>query len=141
MFLESVHKSIRAFGALLKLTWKEWYKREPLNNSIIIAFYTIFSLPGLLVIIINVVGYFLDKEDIVTQITSQIQVLMGGDTAKDIESIITQASKNRGTVMSSILGVATLLFGATGVFYELQQMLNKIWKVKPKVKTSHIILD
>lgn len=141
MFIEGIHKPIHTFWRLLKLTWAAWYKREPLNNSIIIAFYTIFSLPGLLVIIINVVGYFLSKEDIITQITDQIQVLMGGDTAKDVESIITKASGNRGTVMSSILGVATLLFGATGVFNELQQMLNKIWKVKPKVKTSLIILN
>ena len=113
MFIEGIHKPIHTFWRLLKLTWAAWYKREPLNNSIIIAFYTIFSLPGLLVIIINVVGYFLSKEDIITQITDQIQVLMGGDTAKDVESIITKASGNRGTVMSSILGVATLLFGAT----------------------------
>jgi membrane protein len=126
---------------LLKQTFKQWSNREPFNNSVIIAYYTIFSLPGLLIIIINMAAYFFDKQEITTQITSQIQQVMGGDTARDIEAIISNASDSRGSVITSIIGIATLLFGATGVFYELQQMLNKIWKVEPKVKTSHKILE
>lgn len=132
---------LREIGSILKLTFKRWYARDPLNNSIIISFYTIFSLPGLLVILINVVGYFYTKDQITTRIAGQIQALMGGDTAKDIESMIGKASEHKETVVSTILGIATLLFGATGVFYQIQQMLNKIWEVKPKVKTSHIILE
>jgi len=119
---------------LLKETFRQWNEREPFNNSIIIAYYTIFSLPGLLVIIINVAGYFYDKKEVTSQITGQIQGTIGGDTASDVQSIIDRASQNEGTVISSILGVATLLFGATGVFYQLQQILNKMWGVKPKPK-------
>jgi len=134
-------KYFHEFGVLIKQTFKQWSDREPFNNSVIIAYYTIFSLPGLLIIIINMAAYFFDKQEITTQITSQIQQVMGGDTAKDIESIITMASDTKGTIISSIIGIATLLFGATGVFYQLQQMLNKIWKVEPKVKTSHKIME
>jgi membrane protein len=124
---------------LLKETFKQWKENDPFNNSIIIAYYTIFSLPDLLVIIINIAGYFYDKQQITTQLSAQIQSVMGGDTAKDIESIIGKASEKKATIVSSILGIATLLFGATGVFYELQQMLNKIWKVKVKPKTKQKI--
>lgn len=134
-------KHFQEFGVLLKQTFKQWSGREPFNNSVIIAYYTIFSLPGLLIIIINMAAYFYDKQEVTTQIASQIQQVMGGDTASDIESIISNASDKKGTVISSIIGIATLLFGATGVFYELQQMLNKIWKVEPKVKTSHKIME
>lgn len=132
---------VREFRLLLRDTFKQWYDRSPFNNSIIIAYYTIFSLPGLLIIIINLAGYFYDKKEVTSQITGQIQAILGGDTAKDIESIITKAGESKDTVISSILGIATLLFGATGVFYELQQMLNRIWNVKPKVKTTHKILE
>jgi membrane protein len=132
--------AIKEFGALLRETFIHWNERDPFNNSTIIAFYTIFSLPGLLVIIINIAGYFYDKQEITTQLTGQIQAMIGGDTAKDVESIISKASESKGSVLSSILGISTLLFGATGVFYQLQQMLNKIWDVKPQVKTKHIIL-
>jgi membrane protein len=60
--------------------------------------------------------------------------MIGGDTAKDIEQIVANASKSGGTALSSILAVATLLFGATGVFYQTQQILNKMWEVKPQPK-------
>lgn len=139
-YSNSIHH-LREFGALLKQTFKQWIDREPFNNSVIIAYYTIFSLPGLLIIIINMAAYFYDKEDVTNQITNQIQQVMGGDTAKDIESIVKMASETEGSIISSIIGVSTLLFGATGVFYQLQQMLNKIWKVEPKVKTKHKILE
>jgi len=134
-------KQMLDFWELLKETFRQWIGREPFNNSIIIAYYTIFSLPCLLIIIINLAGYFYDKQEITTQITNEIQGIVGGDTAKDIESIITKASESKNTVISSIVGIATLLFGATGVFYQLQQMLNKIWKVAPKAKTRHKILE
>jgi membrane protein len=131
----------RKFGNLLLETFKQWNAREPFSNSIIIAYYTIFSLPGLLVIIINIAGYFFDKKEVTSHITSQIQSMIGGDTAKDIESIIANASQGKDTLISSIIAVATLLFGATGVFYQLQQMLNKIWEVKPKAKEKEKILQ
>lgn len=112
---------------------------EPFNMSIIISYYTIFSLPGLLVIIINIAGYFFGREAVTGEITGQIQGMIGGDTAKDIERIIANASQTEGSTMASILGVATLLFGATGVFYNLQVIFNKIWEVKPKPKQGMVI--
>lgn len=126
---------------LLKETFKQWSARDPFTNSTVIAYYTIFSLPGLLVIVITVAGYFYDKKAVTEHITTQIQNVIGGDTASDIESIINKASETKGTVLASILGIATLLFGATGVFYQLQQMLNKIWEVKPEAKTKQKILE
>jgi membrane protein len=133
--------ALRNFWDLIKATFTQWNDRDPFSNSIIIAYYTIFSLPGLLVIIINIAGYFYDKKEITTQLSFQIESMMGGDIASDIESIVGKASEAKGTVLASVLGIITLLFGATGVFYQLQQMLNKIWKVKPKVKTTHKLLE
>lgn len=120
--------------SLLKQTFSEWSDREPFNNAIIIAYYTIFSLPGLLVIIINIAGYFFGSEVVTEKITGQVQGMIGGDTAAQVTGIIEQANKSEGTTLSSILAVATLLFGATGVFYQTQQILNKMWGVKPQPK-------
>lgn len=125
---------LRNFWGLLKETFRQWSEREPFNNSIIISYYTIFSLPGLLVIIITVAGYFYDEKKITSQITGQIESTVGGDTATDVEKIVQKASETKDSAIASILGVATLLFGATGVFYQLQQILNKMWEVKPKPK-------
>jgi membrane protein len=97
-------------------------------------------LPGLLVIIINLAGYFFGYEAVTNQITGQIQGMIGGDTARDIEQIIANASQAKASTLASILGIATLLFGATGVFYQLQQILNKMWEVKPQPKQKFLKL-
>jgi membrane protein len=138
--MRKIWKYIKGLGPLLKKTFKIFNEREPFNNSIIIAYYTIFSLPGLLVIIINLAGYFFGTEAVTGQITGQIQGMIGGDTAGDVEDIIANASQTQGTALATILGVATLLFGATGVFYQLQQIFNKIWEVEPKPKGKFLKL-
>lgn len=126
--------NISSFWKILKQTFKRWSEREPFNNSVIIAYYTIFSLPGLLVIIINLAGVLFGQEAVTHRVSQQISGLVGRDTAKDIEAMIVQGSSNKGTVLSTVLSIATLLFGATGVFYQMQQVLNRMWDVKPKPK-------
>jgi len=122
------------FGSLLKDTYREWSEREPFSNSIVVAYYTIFSLPGLLVIIVNLAGYFFGQEAVTSQISSQVGGLVGGNTGQAIEDMVANASRTEGRGLSTVLSVATLLFGATGVFYQIQQILNKMWEVKPKPK-------
>lgn len=131
------------FGGLLKETYTSWNEREPFNNSIIIAYYTIFSLPGLLVIIINIAGFFFGAEAVTGNVAKQLQGILGGDTAKDVQDMIAASSKSSGTVLSTILSIGTLIFGATGVFYQLQQILNKMWEVEPhpKQKILKIVKD
>lgn len=132
--LGNLKSKFLSFFKLLKDTYTSWSEREPFNNSVIIAYYTIFSLPGLLVIIINLAGSMFGTEAVTHQISGQISGMVGQDTAKDIESMIVKVNYSDGTVLSTILSIATLLFGATGVFYQLQQVLNKMWGVKPKPK-------
>jgi len=128
------HLSIRSFWDLVKKAFSSWSDRNPFHNSVVIAYYTIFSLPGLLIIIINLAGAIFGAEAVTHQISAQISGLVGQDTAKDVESIIAEGSKQEGTVLSTVLSIATMLFGATGVFYQLQQILNEMWGVKPKPK-------
>src|SRR5688572_7582921 len=95
--------NVNKFGSLLKKTYSQWNEREPFNNAIIIAYYTIFSLPGLLVIIINVAGYFFGADVVQAKISSQVGSVIGGDTASFVEKIITTSSENKGTTLASIL--------------------------------------
>jgi membrane protein len=132
--MSKVFNTVKDYGRMFKDTFRQWNEREPFNNSAVIAYYTIFSLPGLLVIVINIAGYFYGAEAVTHRLSGQIGGIVGGNTAKDIQNIIANATKSDGTVLSTILSVATLLFGATGVFYQVQQILNKMWEVKPKPK-------
>ncbi len=124
------------FGKMAKDTFSQWTEREPFNNSIVLAYYTIFSLPGLLVIIINVASYFFEREQVMEKLTAQVQNTVGGTSAKDIKGIVSNAETEDqdAFTLSYVLSFATLLFGATGVFYNLQQILNKMWEVRPKPK-------
>lgn len=130
---------------LFRETFSRWLEREPFRNAAVIAFYTIFSLPGLLVIIINMAGYFYGEAAITSRISTEIEGMIGGNTAKDIEAIIANASVNQDSAFASLISVATLVFGATGVFYQLQQTLNLIWEVKPdphrKTKIIKMVMD
>ncbi|MDB5271885.1 MAG: ribonuclease [Chitinophagaceae bacterium] len=136
-------KRKRAFSQLLKETFNNWKEREPFNNSNIIAYYTIFSLPGLLVIVVNLSGYFFGRDAVTHRITHQISGIVGREGASDIEAIIASTSHHNGITISSMIGVFILLFGATGVFYQMQQILNKIWEVEPtpKQKIWNVIKD
>lgn len=125
---------LRVWWTLFRDTFNRWLEREPFRSSAVIAFYTIFSLPGLLVIIINLAGYFYGEEAMTRRISAEIEGMIGGTTAKDIEGIIANASIHRDFTFASLIGIATLIFGATGVFYQLQQTLNLIWEVKPQPK-------
>ena len=124
----------------LKLAFIGWYSRMPFASSAVIAYYTIFSLPGLLVVIINIAGYFLGKEAVSNQLTSELGGLIGLEAAEYTQNIVAMASKSKGSTLSSIIGIATLLFGATGVFVNVQQIFNNIWEIKPKPKGKFIKL-
>lgn len=91
-------------------------------------------------ITINVAGYFFGKETVTEEISSQIGGLLGDKTVEDVQGIAARAGETEGTIISTILSVATLLFGATGVFYQVQQIFNKIWEVKPKPKQRFLRL-
>lgn len=121
---------IRDLGILFKTTFKEWNNKDPFRQSAVIAYYAVFSMPGLLVLIISISGYFFGKDVVNENILAQVSSTMGTDTASQIKEMLANVGKSKSTVLGSIFGVAILLVGATGVFVELQKTLNLIWEVK-----------
>ncbi len=123
------HKIIN-FAKLFKTTFKEWNHKDPFRQSAVIAYYAIFSIPGLLILIISIAGYFFGKDVVNKNILSQVSSTMGVETATQIGDMLTNVAKSKATILGSIIGIIILLVGATGVFVELQKALNVIWKVK-----------
>ena len=121
---------IKDLGKLFSTTFKEWFDKDPFRESAVIAYYAIFSMPGLLFLIISMAGYFFGKEAVNQNIISQISSTMGADTAAQISDMLTKANQSQSTILGSIIGIATILVGATGVFVELQKTFNLIWQVK-----------
>lgn len=117
---------------ILKQTFNEWNEDDPFRHSAIIAYYAIFSLPALLMIIITVAGLFLGEDAIQGELSGQIEEMIGKEAASGVETMIANSSQKDNSLLATIIGVATLLFGATAVFYQLQKSLNILWGVEVK---------
>lgn len=97
-----------------------------------IAYYTVFSMPPLLVIIITVSAFFFDPQDIQGEVRKQLMMLVGGEATDQIQQIITRAQQSAaGGGWATVIGVIMLIIGSTGAFVELQFALNRAWNVTP----------
>ena len=113
------------------------------KDSASMAYNAIFSLPGLLIIIIWIAGHFFGEEAVSGEIRRQLQGIMGYDGAKSIQDIIKSAMIDKENFWMKALGVGTLVFGATSLFFQMQSTLNNLWDVEaaPKKAWQKFILD
>ena len=101
-----------------------------------LAYYTVFSLGPLLVVIISLCGIFLGREAVEGKIFSTLDQFVGHDTALQLQQIIKNAFVGGKGTLAAIIGIITLLIGATTVFGDIQDSINRIWGLKPKPKKS-----
>lgn len=120
---------------LLKDTYQSWDKNDPWAKSAIIAYYALFSLPSLLIIIVHFAGVFFGKEAVEGRVTSEISGLIGKGSADLIQAMIVNSALSESSTLFIIFGIGMLIFGATGVFFQLQKALNDIWSVRAKKNT------
>lgn len=128
--VNSVAKHIRSTPAVLKKAFKKWQSRDQFKESSVIAYNAIFALPGLLVVAVTLAGYFFGAEIVHQYVHDQVAGALGPETAEQIAEMIIIAGRSRESIWASVIGIATILIGATGVFVELQKSLNIIWEVK-----------
>ena len=108
------------------------HKVTKLSGSL--AYYTVFSMAPLLVVIISLCGIFLGQEAAQGQIYGQLAGLMGKETAFQLQEIVQKAAIGDKGTIAFIIGIVTLLIGATTVFSDIQDSINTIWGLKPKPK-------
>lgn len=129
---------LRFFWETLKETFTEWNNSDATRDSAILAYYAIFSIPGLLIIIIWIAGHFFGQEAIRGEIGDQIGSMMGADAAKSIEELIASGLIDKQNVFMKVVGVFSMVFGATTIFFQLQKSLNKLWDVEPAPKKAFL---
>jgi membrane protein len=115
---------------LLKLSYQGWKEDKASRLSAALAYYTIFSLAPLLIIVIAITGLFWQPGAVQEQVMSQIRGLVGVEGASFVSDLLNSASNPARGVTAAILGIITLIFGALGVFNELHNALNTIWEVE-----------
>ena len=104
------------------------------------AFYTIFSLPALLIILINFGASIYEKEEIREEILTQITNLAGEESRQTLKSILENFALNSDDMISAGIAIAILIFSATTVFVSLQKGINHIWHIKPKPRKGWLKL-
>lgn len=121
----------KIFG-LLKETGSQWSGDNAFRLSAALSYYTVFSLPPLLLIVIAIAGAVFGEAAARGELVGQLKEVMGQQGASMVQTMISQASRPGSGTVAMIAGVVTLVLGASGVFAELQRSLNEIWKVRVK---------
>jgi membrane protein len=121
-----------AWWRLLIQTFSDWYNDKAPELGAALAFYTALSVAPLLVIVLGIAALVFGQQAASGEIINQMQQMVGEQGAKAIADMIQSANQPTKGTIATVLSVVTLLFGASGVFGELQSALNSIWRVQPK---------
>jgi membrane protein len=124
----------KSIVTVLKNTFKGFSEHKITKLSGSLAYYTVFSMGPLLVVIIALCGIFLKRDAIEGKVYSVLQSFVGKDTAAQLQQVIANAGVSGKSVIATIIGIITLLIGATTVFAEIQDSINGIWGLKAKPK-------
>lgn len=128
--------SLKLVWTALKDAFKGFSDDKITKLSASLAYYTVFSLGPLLIVIIYLCSFFLGREAVEGSVYSQIEGFIGPDAAKQIQEIIKNAWVSSTGGLAATIGVITLLVGATSVFGEIQDSINGIWGLKPSPKAG-----
>lgn len=136
-------KKLNDFWEILKNTCKDWSARDLGTEAASLAYSAIFSIPGLLIIIIWLTGIFFGEEAVRGEITKVIGGMMGRDVGKSLEEMVIAGMVDKKNILMKIVGIVTLVFGATSLFFQFQKSLNKLWDVvaAPKKAWEKYLLD
>lgn len=128
------------FFKVIKSAAVEFVADKGMKLSAALAYYTIFSIGPVLVIIISLAGVFYGREAVQGTIYYQIKDFIGNSAALQVQEIIQNIEKSQLSASGAVVGVIVLLVGATGVFTEIQDSINYIWSIKAKPKRGLVKL-
>src|SRR6201997_5864414 len=118
---------------LLKTTFRHWLEDKAPQLGAALAYYTVFSLAPMVLLLLAVFGLIYGNSEVARrEILHQLYSFLDRSSAKAVEDIAASAGKPAAGLLATVIGIAVALFGASGVFGQLQDALNTIWGVKPK---------
>ena len=114
---------------LARGTLRRFRDDEAMRLSAALAFYSIFSLAPLLVIVVAIAGTAFGDEAVSGRLAAQLRSVMGEQSAETLQSMVESARRPTDNLLAMAVGIATLLFGASGVFTQIREALNRVWDV------------
>ena len=125
---------------IVKHAGQIWLESNAFANAGSLAFFTLFSIAPVMIVIVSVIGIFYGQEAAQGQIAVQLQETIGAEAAETVQQAVTSSSLKEGGLLATIAGVLAMLVGATTVFGQMQNSLNTIWTVAPKPSRNSIAL-
>lgn len=132
--MEQHLSKLKTYWQILKQSGSDFMEDKVLKLSASLAYYTIFSVAPMLIVIIYFCDLFLGREAIEGTLYGQIKDLVGAQAAMQLQQMIRNATLSQDMSWATIIGFITLFIGATGVFAEIQDSINSIWRLKLKSK-------
>lgn len=123
---------LRVAKSVIKDTVQRFSAADPIVYSAAIAFFTLFSLPSILVIVVKVGGYLVGTQRVAQEVYIQVRDKIGEESASQVREILSGGFQGGSGIFSQTFSIILLLFTATVVFNFIKQALNSIWNVKPK---------
>src|SRR4051812_1105336 len=124
--------TLRDIRSIATETFSNWNKHNAPRLGASLAFYTIVSLAPIVILVISLASLVFGHTAAQEQILQQVHNMIGEDGARGVQEMLEHAKKPSSSMIASILGVITLLLGASGVLTELRDALNLIWEAKAK---------
>ena len=124
--------SLKDTWLVLKQTFKDFGDLKIVRMSAALAYYTIFSIAPMLIVIITIADIFYGRDAIEGSVYAEIKGFVGSDAALEIQTLIKNATISNDVTWASVIGIVALIFAATGVFAEIQDSINNIWRLKAK---------
>lgn len=129
---------VKSALAAVRETFTEFFGEGPFQLAAALSYFTLLSLAPLLVVIVSVAGLAFGREAVEGRIVTEIGGMVGTEGAQLIQTVLRNAAEPRRGTLSLLIGLGTLLLGATTVFLQLQTALNQIWEVKAKPRRNAI---
>jgi membrane protein len=126
------------FWSTLKEAGKDFIDDHCTKLSASLAYYTIFSIGPLLLVVITLLGLFYKRTSVTQQVFQKVGDIVGKSAADTLESMLNNLSMHHNTTIFGVIGGIVFVFGATGVFTEIQSSINYIWSIKAKPKRSWV---
>lgn len=133
-YFSYIKQLAQAIALLLKDTMSQWLKHNMMLHAAGLAFYTIFSLAPLLVIVVAIAGAFFGEQAASGQLSLYMAELLGEELAESVEKIVAAVTQGQSGLLPTITSTFILLFAATTVLTQLKESLNTIWNVDPRLK-------
>lgn len=135
-----MYRHTRNLLTMLRESLSDFANNKSFRMSAALAYYTVFSIAPMLIIIISLLDFFYGKNAMEGTIFLHIKGFVGADAALQIQQIIKSATASRDISWASVLGIGALIFAATGVFAEIQDSINYIWRLKAKPRKNWLKL-